>query len=244
MIEIFDSLTHPTINNLWLNPRFNNCCDVRLLQEEMNKYKIFKSFAVGLRGVGGYSIEEYIKFIQLYQNLIPVAFCEIDYSKKELEEIKRLGYKGIKIHPRISDIALDDDRIFFLIKEANKLNLIVLYCGFLGVTKKFIDNIKEESLIFLHTGYKDLKKTFESLIDKTNILLDLSYTISRYTDNDKYIKYLFNNFYDRICIGSDHPEVSLSELRERFDFFAKDLLIENAQKIASKNILQKIRMAK
>lgn len=236
MIEIFDSATHPTIDNTWLNPRFSEYCDINLLLDDMKKYKIKKAFAIGLNDVGGYELEKYIEFIKPHKNLIPIAFCEVGYDYKKLEEIKTMGYKGIKIHPRLSKVKPDDDRIFKLIKYANKLNLIVLYCGFLGVNEKFIQKIEDEKLLFLHTGGKNLEKTFGKLKNKKNILLDLSYTFNKYEEVNDHIAYLFENYSDRICIGSDHPEVKIKEFRDKFDLFTKYLNAEKAKKIAYENI--------
>jgi hypothetical protein len=235
-MEIFDSAVHPTIDNTWLNPKFSGCCDINSLIEDMKKYKIRKAFAIGLKEIGAYTLENYIKFLQEYKNIIPIAFCEIDYDFNKLNYIKQQGYKGIKIHPRLSGIESDDDRIFEIIKNANKLGLIVLYCGFLGVSEKFIKKIDNEKILFLHTGGKDLEKTFEKLKEKTSILLDLSYTFNRYEQLDSYLMYLFKNHSDRICIGSDHPEVKIKELREKFDLLSQYIDNEQIAKIAYQNI--------
>lgn len=237
MQEIFDSITHPTIDSTWLNPKFSEYSNINLLLDDMKKFNIKKAFAVGLKGVGKYNLKDYIRFLNHCKNLIPIAFCEIDYDYMDLLEIKEMGYKGIKIHPRLSQIESDDDRIFEIIKNANQLNLIVLYCGFLGVTDKFIEKIGDEKLIFLHTGGKYLERTFKKLKNKKNILLDLSYTFNKYNELNDYIKYLFENYSDRICIGSDHPEVKLQELREKFDLISRNIIDKDKiQKIAYKNL--------
>lgn len=236
MIEIFDSITHPTIEKTWLSPRFNDYCDINLLLSEMEKYNVKKAFAVGMSSVGGYEPKKYLEFIKQHENLIPIAFCEISYGREELEKLKKMGYRGIKIHPRLSKIEPDDDMIFEIIKNANELNLIVLYCGFLGASEKFVQKIGDEKIIFLHTGGKDLKKTFEKLKDKKNILLDLSYTFLKYEELDDYLKYLFEKHSDRICIGSDHPEVQLKDFRAKFDLLSGQLKREKTKKIAYKNI--------
>ena len=233
MIEIFDTLTHPTINNTWLNPKFSEYSNIRIILEDMEKFRIKKAFAVGLKDVGGYNQKKYIEFLKPYKNLIPVAFCE---NLEEIYEINELGYKGLKIHPRISKTAPDDDKIFEIIRCANKLGLFVMYCGFSAVTDKFVDKIENEKLIFLHTGGKDLKNTFKKLKDKSNILLDLSYTFNRFNELDDYISYLFVNFYNKICIGSDSPEFRLQELREKFDLFSKKIERKRAEMIAFRNI--------
>jgi len=242
MIEIFDSLAHPTMDNTWLNPKFSEYCDIELLVNDMEKFKIKKALAVGLKGVGGYQLEKYLEFLKPYKNLIPIAFCEADYDFEKLSEIKKMGYVGIKIHPRISNIEIDDDRIFEIIKMANELGLVVLYCGFLGVSDKFVQKIGDEKLVFLHTGGNDLKNTFEKLMDKKNILLDLSYTFCKYDELDEIIQDLFENYSDRICIGSDHPEVKLGELRNKFELLSKDLNQDKKEKIAYRNLERIINM--
>ena len=155
-------------------------------------------------------------------------FCMKDIPveyEDELNEIKNLGYFGIKIHPRLAKIEPDDDKIFDIISQANKLNLIVIYCGFLGASEKFVENIGDEKIIFLHTGGKDIKNTFEMLKDKKNILLDVSYTFTKYPETEDIIKNIFENYSDRICIGSDHPEVTMQELRDRFEHFSSNLYL-------------------
>lgn len=233
MIKIFDSATHPTIDNTWLNPRYNDYSNINVLISEMKTYNIYKAFAIGMKNVGGYTLESYIKFLRPFPNLIPIAFCD---NANDLIKIKNLGYKGIKIHPRLAKILPDDDKIFEIIQYANQLNLIVIYCGFLGVTEKFIQKIKDERIIFLHSGGKNIENTFEKLKDKRNILLDISYTMVKYPEIADKIEYIFNNYSDRICIGSDHPEVTMKELRDAFVSFSGGIIRENAEKIAYKNI--------
>lgn len=231
--KIFDSLTHPTIDGKWLNPKFNEFSSLEYLLKSMEKNNIYKGFAVGMKNVGGYTHQAYIEFLKPYPNLIPIAYCE---EVEELGIIKSLGYLGIKIHPRLSNIQPDDDIVFDIIKEANKLGLVVLYCGFLGATNKFVEKIEQEKLIFLHTGGKDIKETFNLLKGKKNVLLDLSYTICKYPELDSFIIELFTKFYDKICVGSDHPEVSHKSLRERFEFFSNNLEEEAKNRIAYENI--------
>ena len=53
---------------------------------------------------------------------------------------------------------------------------------------------------------------------------------------DDDIKFLFKNFDERICVGSDHPEYSHEKFRERFNFFSKGLTLKKKENIAFKNL--------
>ena len=72
-----------------------------------------------------------------------------------------------------------------------------------------------------------------------NTLLDLSLTLCKYAGSslDMDIQFLFKSFDRRVCIGSDHPEIRLSQVRERFNHFAANTAKEKAENIAYKNIL-------
>lgn len=234
-MKIFDSATHPTINKTWLNPRFNNYCDIELLQQDLERFNIYKAFAIGLDGVGGYKKESFVHFISGFKNLIPIAYSYLNFGDSDFRELKALGYKGIKIHPRLLQIEPDDNRIFKLIDLANEYELTVLYCGYLGVSQKFVDCVGESKLIFLHTGGKDCQKTFKLIKHKTNILCDFSYTM-QFGALDETICNIFKNYPERVCVGSDHPEVNLGVFRERFDLLTDGLDVEKKEMIAYRNI--------
>ena len=51
------------------------------------------------------------------------------------------------------------------------------------------------------------------------------------------IQFLFQQFDRRVCVGTDHPEISHKQLRERFDYFSSYTTIEKATNIAYKNIV-------
>ncbi len=232
-MKIFDCLTHPTIDSTWLNPRFSKYASLEYLLVEMAKNNIYKAFAVGLKGVGAYDEERFINFLQPHTNLIPIAFCN---KPTQLDSIKALGYKGIKIHPRLSKFNGDEDVIFDIIKKANELKLIVLYCGFLGLNKSFVDKIKDAKIIYLHCGAKDFLNTFNALRHKKHILFDLSYTMCIYQELHEVIYDTLCLYPHRFCIGSDHPEVDYQTLRNTFEKITMGFKQEDKELIAFKNL--------
>ena len=255
-IPIFDSLTHPTIDSNWILPRYPECSSIEILKEQMQKANVGWAFAVGMKDIGGYKEKEYIKMITdaADSNIFPIAFYHPDskeYSeiKKDLISIKKLGYHGIKLHPRISDFSLAD-QISLIIKTANDFGLICMFCTYPyshnhanKITPEQIMEMlamtDEAKVIFMHSGAVRLLEYMEIARAFNNVLLDLSFTICKYEGSslDLDIKYLFKHFDQRICIGSDFPQFSLINLRQRFEHFSKGLPIEKPENIAYKNLL-------
>lgn len=233
MIKIFDSAMHPTINQTWINPKYNDYSNMECLLQDMKKNNIYKALALGLKNVGDYHLEKYIEFLKPYPQFIPIAYCD---DINTLTKTAKLGYKGIKIHPRIGNLINNEEKILHIITEANALNLKVIYCGFLGVSDYFLDTINNNSLVFLHTGGKDLSKTYAKLKSFSNILLDFSYTMCNYPELTTEIKTIFKEIPNRICIGSDQPEIRLDFFRQTFEKLTQNLSLENKEKIAYKNL--------
>jgi len=70
------------------------------------------------------------------------------------------------------------------------------------------------------------------------VLLDLSFTLCKYEGSsiDLDIRYLFEKFDRRICIGSDSPEFDLSKLRQRFNQLTEGLDIVKKKNIGFQNL--------
>lgn len=259
-IPIFDSLTHPTINGDWCGK--NSLARLKTLLEEMSSNNILWAFAVGMKSIGDYSTEHYIKYLNNNNNtqskLFPVAFFDPNEMEQIstlqfLKSIKSLGYVGIKLHPRLSHFSFLDDFLPVVIDTANELGLTVLLCTYSYSNTHIspINNINnlirlllkidpKSRLILLHGGAVRLLEMMEVTRAFNNILLDLSFTLCKYKGSslDLDISFLFNNFDRRICIGSDFPEFNLSYLRERFNYFSHTIEKEKAENIAYKNIFR------
>lgn len=255
-IPIFDSLTHPTIDSNWILPRYPECSSIEILKEQMQKANVGWAFAVGMKDIGGYKEKEYIKMIMdtAASNIFPIAFYHPDskqYSeiKQDLISIKKLGYQGIKLHPRISDFTLTD-QISLIIKTANDLGLICMLCTYSyssnnarkitpELIMEMLSRANNAKVILLHSGAVRLMEYMEVARAFNNVLLDLSFTICKYKGSslDQDIKYMFQHFDHRICIGSDFPQFSLIDLRSRFDYFAHGIPEDKQKNIAYRNTL-------
>ena len=60
-ILIFDTLSHPTLNCNWLHPRYDGQANRADMLQQMNEQNICGTFAVGMKGIGGYNEDDYLK---------------------------------------------------------------------------------------------------------------------------------------------------------------------------------------
>lgn len=258
-IPLFDSLMHPMPNGGWLSSRYSGANHIEKQVDSMRQNAIRWGLAVGLGpSIGGYQEEKYADFVlQAAANIYPVAYC--DFSKlsqatdveRYLVGLKKLGYIAIKIHPRIAGVSYAHPLMPAIIVAANDIGLGVLLCTYFwskcgGYGEDGIDGlmsllvkVPEQKVILLHGGGVRLLEVAEIVRQFPNSLLDVSFTLCKYEGSslDLDIKYLFNNFDRRICVGSDSPEFTHQDLRRRFDHFATGLSESKSSNIAHRNIL-------
>ena len=259
MISIFDSLTHPTLDGNWILPKWPECASITDLKSQMQASNVCGAFAVGVEGIGGYEEDAFLQMISEEggNKLFPVAFLSFNQSseqgyEKRLLEIKKKGYVGIKLHPRIGHFIMGNPYLPFVIDKANELGLVVMLCTYFysseisliaNNVERLADMLlkvnRESKVILLHGGVVRLLDMMEIVRAFPNTLLDLSLTLCKYAGSslDMDIQFLFQSFDRRVCIGSDHPEIKLSQVRERFEQFAANTSKEKAENIAFKNIL-------
>lgn len=257
-VPIFDSLTHPMPDGSWLTANWNGENSIESLRASMEENNIQWALAVGMGAkVGGYEEDRYASYIRSHSDkLFPVAFVDFEVlnagmpPRTYLRRLRTLGYVGIKIHPRLSRIGLSNELLPMLIREANQLGLCVLLCTyFWGRDKSQCENtpehlhallceVPDEKVILLHGGAVRLLEVAEIARQFPGTLLDLSFTICKYEGSslDLDIKYLFEKFDRRLCIGSDSPEFNQRALRNRFEFLAEQLSEEKKNNIAFRNI--------
>lgn len=255
-IPIFDSATHPTFNGKWINNIKST--SLEQLENEMTYTNIQWALAYGIEGIGDYSEETYANMVlNSNKNIYPIAFLNksllSSHFKSEdwISKIKTLGYVGLKIHPRFSDISLDCNRLPYIIKIAGEAGLVVVICTYfysnnlcslnnnLFKLVELIRKTKDTKIILLHGGTTNLLEMSEICRVFPNTLLDLSFTMCKYEGSslDLDISYLYKFFDRRICIGSDNPDFKLLNLRERFEFFAQGLTEDKAKNIAYRNLM-------
>jgi predicted TIM-barrel fold metal-dependent hydrolase len=256
-IPLFDSLTHPTLDGTWIGavPSKNTLPE---LESEMTANNVEWAFAVGMKDIGGYSLEAYADYIRTAsQKIFPIAYYDYNESDtgreivRKLENISRCGYAGIKVHPGFSAIDIRSQGLREVLSEAGARQLPVLLCTFLhrqsyhGMPFSYLDfgpllaSLPQTSkVILIHGGDVNLLALMEISRPYQNVLLDLSFTLCRYEGSsvDLDIRYLFHHYDQRICVGSDNPQFSLAQFRRRFDEMAAGLDREKSLNVAHRNL--------
>ena len=262
---IFDSLTHPMPNGNWLHSKYDNKNTVNLLLKSMSNHDIKWAIACGMGDdIGGYEEDSYAKYILKYNSsnknqLYPIAFISMDKVKlldsneleKYLTNLVELGYVGVKLHPRFSKFSFCDEKIFSFILQCSALKIGVFLCTYIwgegccnqstpANLMKLIERLEnhDANLILVHGGGVRLLEYIEIARAFKNVLLDLSLTLCKYEGSsiDMDLKFAFEKFDQRICIGSDGPEFSSTDLRSRFEYFSKNISTTKKENIAYKNI--------
>ena len=140
--------------------------------------------------------------------------CE-DY-KKELDVIKEMGFKGIKIHPDYQGVMIDDIRFMRIIEYASELGLIILTHAGIDIglpnpvhcppkkMRKVLDAIKPEKMVLAHLGgWSQWDEVYEYLAGES-IWLDTAF-IYDYITREQFLKILEKHGSDKILFATDSP---------------------------------------
>ena len=104
---IFDTNIHVTVDEKWDNKIKKNKFKDIIDNYKKNKLKGF--CAVGINNLGSYNHSKFINIIKKYKFIHPVAGFNLQNNiENEFEEVSKLGFKSIKIHPRASNLTLSE----------------------------------------------------------------------------------------------------------------------------------------
>ena len=200
----------------------------------------------------------------LIGKIISLGSIHPDYENysEELQRLKELDIKGIKIHPVYQDTDLDDIKYLRIFECAAKLDLIVvthagLDIGYPGVVRcspkmarRVVDEIGNFKFVLAHMGgWQNWKEVPEYLAD-TNVYIDTAFTTGKIVERtdielmnaEQFIGMIKIFGSDRILFGTDSPWTSQSESMK----FIKCLQIteEDKEKILGKNALNLLKHSK
>ncbi len=135
----------------------------------------------------------------------------------ELKRIKENG-DGIKMQPEFQDFYVDEDKLFPIYDEINRLDIPILFhCGHeLSGTmlvrsspdriRRVHDNFPSLKIIAAHFGGFKLWDDVERFLLGTNVYLDTSYFF-RYIEPEVVKRFLESHREDRLLFGTDFPLV-------------------------------------
>ncbi len=136
--------------------------------------------------------------------------------KKELEYIKSLGLKGIKLHPDYQKVMIDDIRYKHIIDYASQLGLMVLvHAGIdIGLPEPVhcppekalavIEELHPEKMILAHMGGWKQWDRVEELLAGTNVYFDCAFC-SEYLSPEQFEQIVKKHGAERILFASDSP---------------------------------------
>jgi len=251
VLPILDSLAHPTMTGNW--GRHQGVCSFESLATALDATGYSGACAVGLAGIEGYEHEAFIDACRPHGKLVPIAGYDpaTPDAHKTIERLKRIGYRGLKLHPRYSRVTMNLRSLIPIFRAAGDLDLTVFYCTYLHGPLtcyprrdpfydlvRLLEQAPSTRVVLVHGGDVSLMRYAELVRFNSNLLLDLSLTIMKYAGSslDMDIRFLFSQFDRRICIGTDYPEYSHTDLRRRFEELSAGLLEDKRENIAFKNL--------
>lgn len=134
----------------------------------------------------------------------------------ELEKIRDMGIKGIKLHPVYHRMDIDDVRYMNIIDYANHLGLIILtHAGydmsFPGAQfctprkiRRVIDELRPEKFVLAHLGGWNLWNEVFDYLAGTDVYLDTSFTFDLICQ-DKLWEILMRHDKKKILFATDSP---------------------------------------
>lgn len=254
---IFDTNVHLTLSDKWSHNKFKVRKNLKKNFDKIYKQNKLKGYAcVGISNLEKYDNQKFITKFQHKKVFVVPALNPLNNIERQLKLFEKYHCTAIKIHPRsvnkkLSDIDLD--KIFYL---CNRKRFSIFICSyfndypnnfytsdpkyiFANAYRKY-DNLK---ILLMHGGCERIMEFAELVRFSKNILLDLSLTIMKYKNSsvDQDIKFLFQNFDQKITLGSDYPEVDYKQFIQRIKFFSKGLSKEKRDNIYFKNFMKFIK---
>jgi predicted TIM-barrel fold metal-dependent hydrolase len=251
---LFDANAHPALAIPGKTETFS------VFVKKLADANFFGACAVGLPNREGFEHHEFLKACQARKNLFPVAaWPNIPANEVEgqLAALLAMGYRAVKIHPRLSGLSVRDPRFAQTLRMAATADLVVFHCGYQFAADNLLHPVDPLPwlleavagapalrMVLLHGGTVEMLRYAESIRMHPNVLLDLSHTLQRYEGSslDQDISYLFRTFDRRICIGTDYPDYEPAQVRVRFETLANGLPQEKCENIGWKNIVEFLRM--
>ncbi len=255
MNVLYDSNCHPTITGRFLKKENASFAD---LKAELAATPLQGGAAVSIPGVADHGTpEEFLQATRQLPGFVAVAGIQVEELRpKLLSELKEMGYRGIKLHPRFSHEGFDSHQSSYrsVIEEAAKLDLVVYICTM--TFGRYTECPTEDPLfqlvrllkplqrlprmVLAHGGYLNLLRWSELARFNPEISLDLSYTLC-YAQNSSLfqdMRFLCQRLDQKLLLGSDFPEFSVAEFARLAHSLTEGLDENKAANITHRNFLK------
>jgi predicted TIM-barrel fold metal-dependent hydrolase len=251
MTPLFDTNAHPALAADGSTESFST------LKALLDEAGFRGACAVGLPAKDSFEPRLYFASARAHGFFPVAAWNNTPDAQKQAADLTGLGYRAIKIHPRLSGLSVRDPGFGDALRAAADAGMTVFHCSyqFAADARHAIDplpalidavaRVPGLRMILLHGGTVELLRYAEAVRASRNLLLDLSFTLNRYEGSslDHDIGFLFRTFDQRICIGSDYPDYAPAQVRARFEHFAAGLSQEKRDNIGWRNITTLLEIA-
>ncbi|MDX2223961.1 MAG: amidohydrolase family protein [Rhodospirillaceae bacterium] len=247
---LFDSLSHPTLDGTWIGGKPGE--SFAAVADNLRRAGAIGACAVGLPGIGGYEHQAYFAAAQAFPQLFPVAaYTGRDGPAREVERIAKVGFKALKVHPRLLGVHPKTEMLAPIFAAARANGVTVFLCTYYHDKPgrmidedpywhlvRAVNQNPDTRLVLVHGGGVRLMEYAELCRFSPNILLDLSFTVQKYGHSavGQNLAFLAETFDRRICIGSDSPEYDVSLTRALADRLTERLPAEKRRNILYRNI--------
>lgn len=151
-------------------------------------------------------------------NILPMATLHPNQPEKEayVEDLKKAGFKGIKLHPDYQGFYADDGRMYPFYEAAQALQIPVLFHAGLdrGLTPPFKAMPKQLlrvhrdfprlKIVAAHMGGEDNYDETEATLLGTDIYLDTAFVL-RIMDENILKRFMQKHPIERFLFGTDSP---------------------------------------
>lgn len=199
--------TDGTLNGL-LNSMEQSGVDLAVIMPVVTKPAQFES----INQFAGSVNEQYAGRLISFGGIHPDS---TDY-KGELDTIRKMGLKGIKLHPDYQRVMIDDDRYLRIIEYANELGLIIMTHAGIDIglpepvhcppdrVRKVLDKLKPEKMVLAHLGgWKQWDEVYDCLAGE-NVYFDTAFTFG-YIEKEQFLKILHKHDWKKILFATDSP---------------------------------------
>lgn len=174
-----------------------------------------------------WSAEEVSEAISMYPRL--KCFINVHPNKGDPEHllrdgIERLGYIGLKLHPRLQGFEVDDERTVRLVQKAGEMNVPVLIDAFPDGTHlmhgfspikyaTLAQRCPKTRIIWAHMGGHHVIDFMMLAKRLPNVYFDFSYSLLYYQNSsvpNDMVYAMRSMKFKRIFYGSDYPDRTIS----------------------------------
>jgi predicted TIM-barrel fold metal-dependent hydrolase len=253
-MQFFDSLTHVTHDGRWFGERQTDASLPTLLAD-MDAAGVGRACLV--------AIADYVDNDVILasarahpQRFVPIAGYNprLAATTRRIEaavaEIKRQGFAGIKLHPRLNGYDPQDAKCIATIEAAGTQGLVIFLDTLFrrpGLATRHAPDVidaivaacPDTKMVLLHGTGTTMLDLYEIVRCNDHLLLDLSFTIMRYrgsTRLDDDMHFLFKTTDRLVTVGSDWPEYTPAATLARFDELTLGIEAERVRNVASGNL--------